>query len=143
FTRVPLYSLVFLCRATGGKLTAHPLETRDVGWFARDAMPEPLAGADQWLDHAFRAIDGEEVGVLYDEPRERPWAEGGAGVSRRAGACGGRPRSAGSSSRRWPAWPAWWRGPPRRSASSPPWCGATARAAPRRGARAPAGRPGC
>jgi ADP-ribose pyrophosphatase YjhB (NUDIX family) len=74
FTRVPLYSLVFLCRATGGALTAHPLETRDVGWFARDAMPEPLAGANQWLAHANRAIDGEDVGVLYDEPRPRPWA---------------------------------------------------------------------
>src|SRR5690606_35753701 len=74
FTRVPLYSLVFLCRATGGELAAHPLETSDVGWFARDAMPEPLAGADQWLDHAYRAIDGEPVNVLYDEPRERPWA---------------------------------------------------------------------
>lgn len=74
FTRVPLYSLVFLCRATGGELAAHPLETSDVGWFARGAMPEPLAGADQWLDHAYRAIDGEPVNVLYDEPRERPWA---------------------------------------------------------------------
>ena len=74
FTRVPLYSLVFLCRATGGELSAHPLETSDVGWFPRDAMPEPLAGADQWLEHAYRAIDGEPVNVLYDEPRERPWA---------------------------------------------------------------------
>ena len=73
FTRVPLYSLVFLCRATGGELAAHPLETRDVGWFSRDAMPQPLAGADQWLAHANRAIDGEDVGVLYDEPRSRPW----------------------------------------------------------------------
>jgi ADP-ribose pyrophosphatase YjhB (NUDIX family) len=73
FTTVPLYSLVFLCRATGGELAAHPLETSDVGWFARDAMPQPLAGADQWLAHANRAIDGEDVDVLYDEPRERPW----------------------------------------------------------------------
>jgi ADP-ribose pyrophosphatase YjhB (NUDIX family) len=75
FTSVPLYSLVFLCRATGGDLEAHPLETSDVGWFARDAMPEPLAGADQWLAHANRAIDGHDVDVLYDEPRERPWVE--------------------------------------------------------------------
>jgi ADP-ribose pyrophosphatase YjhB (NUDIX family) len=77
FTQVPLYSLVFLCRATGGALTAHPLETRDAGWFPRDAMPQPLAGAQQWLAHAGRAIDGEDVGVLYDEPRTRPWASGG------------------------------------------------------------------
>src|SRR5205809_5043692 len=31
FTSVPLYSLVFHCRALGGELKAHPLETRDVG----------------------------------------------------------------------------------------------------------------
>src|SRR5437660_718782 len=31
FTRIPLYSLVFHCRAIGGALAAHPLETRDVG----------------------------------------------------------------------------------------------------------------
>jgi len=73
FTRVPLYSLVFLCRALGGELEAHPLETRAVGWFADADLPEPLAGASQWRDHAFRAIQGEDVGVLYDEPRERPW----------------------------------------------------------------------
>jgi ADP-ribose pyrophosphatase YjhB (NUDIX family) len=76
FTRVPLYSLVFLCRAVGGELTAHPLETRAVGWFADADLPEPLAGASQWREHAFRAIKGENVGVLYDEPRDRPWASG-------------------------------------------------------------------
>jgi ADP-ribose pyrophosphatase YjhB (NUDIX family) len=74
FTRVPLYSLVFLCRATGGELAAHPLETRDVGWFGNDDLPEPLAGAEQWRRHAFRAIQGEDVGVLYDAPRDEPWA---------------------------------------------------------------------
>lgn len=74
FTRVPLYSLVFLCRAVGGDLDAHPLETSDVGWFTEDALPEPLAGIQQWRDQAFRAIKGEDVGVLYDEPRDRPWA---------------------------------------------------------------------
>jgi ADP-ribose pyrophosphatase YjhB (NUDIX family) len=74
FTRVPLYSLVFLCRAIGGDLDAHPLETSDVGWFTEDALPEPLAGIQQWRDQAFRAIKGEDVGVLYDEPRDRPWA---------------------------------------------------------------------
>ena len=36
FTRVPLYSLLFYCRAVGGELTPHPLETRDVGWFTRE-----------------------------------------------------------------------------------------------------------
>lgn len=74
FTRVPLYSLVFLCKAVGGELEAHPLETMDVGWFAEEKLPQPLAGVDQWGDQAFRAIRGEDVSVLYDEPRDRPWS---------------------------------------------------------------------
>jgi ADP-ribose pyrophosphatase YjhB (NUDIX family) len=73
FTRIPLYSLVFHCRATGGELQAHPLETVGVGWFARDALPEPIAGADQWADLAFAAIRGEAVDVLYDRPRHPTW----------------------------------------------------------------------
>ena len=44
FTRVPLYSLLFYCRAVGGELAPHPLETRDVGWFTRDTLPQPLVG---------------------------------------------------------------------------------------------------
>jgi ADP-ribose pyrophosphatase YjhB (NUDIX family) len=74
FTTVPLYSLVFLCRALGGELKAHPLETRAVGWFSEDDLPRPLAGIDQWGKQAFRAIRGEELDVLYDEPRDRPWS---------------------------------------------------------------------
>ena len=73
FTRIPLYSLVFYCRATGGELQAHPLETAGVGWFARDALPEPIAGAHQWADLAFAAIRGEAVDVLYDRPRRPTW----------------------------------------------------------------------
>jgi len=73
FTRVPLYSLVFHCRSVGGDLTAHPLETNDVGWFAQDALPEPLAGYSQWGELAFAAIRGEPVEVLYDEPRSPFW----------------------------------------------------------------------
>src|SRR4029453_6789185 len=33
FTRVPLYSIVFHCRAVGGELQAHPLECADAGFF--------------------------------------------------------------------------------------------------------------
>lgn len=73
FTTVPLYSLVFLCRATGGELQAHELETTDVGFFARDAMPTPVAGFDHWGDHVFRAIDGEDVPVWFDPPRDPTW----------------------------------------------------------------------
>ena len=75
FTRIPLYSLVFHCRALGGELQCHPLECRDVGWFAEDALPTPLAGAERWGPHAFSAIRGERVQVLFDQPRMRPWIE--------------------------------------------------------------------
>lgn len=69
FHRIPLYSIVFLCRATGGELAGHPLEVTDVGWFSRDALPEPLASADLWVDHAYAAIDGTSSEVLFDQPR--------------------------------------------------------------------------
>ena len=72
-TQIPLYSLVFQLRPTGGALKAHPLECRDVGWFAEDALPEPLAGAGMWRSHAFRAIRGEAVEVLFDRPRRPVW----------------------------------------------------------------------
>jgi len=73
FSPIPLYSLVFHCRATGGDLQPHPLECEDVGWFAQDTLPELIAGADHWAEHAFGAIRGEDVGVLYDQPRTPPW----------------------------------------------------------------------
>jgi ADP-ribose pyrophosphatase YjhB (NUDIX family) len=73
FTSIPLYSLVFHCRAVGGDLVGHPLETRAIGWFAQDALPEPLAGAEQWGELAFAAIRGEPVEVLYDAPRDATW----------------------------------------------------------------------
>ena len=77
FTRVPLYSLVFHCRALGGELKAHPLETAGVGWFAEDALPWPLAGAERWGPHAFRALRGEHVDVLFDAPRAPMWRSDG------------------------------------------------------------------
>ncbi|MDG1367491.1 MAG: NUDIX hydrolase N-terminal domain-containing protein [Acidimicrobiales bacterium] len=73
FTRIPLVSLVFHCQATGGALEAHPLECTDVGFFAEDALPDPTAGADLWAEHAFRAIRGEDVPVLFDSPRDPIW----------------------------------------------------------------------
>ena len=73
FTTVPLYSIVFLCRATGGSLEAHPLETTGVGFFAQDALPDPLAGYDHWGEHAFAAIRGDEVDVWFDSPRDATW----------------------------------------------------------------------
>jgi ADP-ribose pyrophosphatase YjhB (NUDIX family) len=73
FTRVPFYSIVFLCQATGGDLTPHPLETIDVGWFHEDELPPMTVGLGQWGAHAFAAIRGEPVDVLFDEPRRQPW----------------------------------------------------------------------
>ncbi|HEX4903059.1 MAG TPA: NUDIX hydrolase N-terminal domain-containing protein [Acidimicrobiales bacterium] len=73
FTTVPLYSIVFLCRATSGDLAAHPLETSDVGFFAQDALPSPVAGYEQWGDIAFRALRGEEVPVHFDAVRPETW----------------------------------------------------------------------
>ncbi|MDQ1427627.1 MAG: hypothetical protein QOK39_1103 [Acidimicrobiaceae bacterium] len=73
FTSVPLYSLVFHCRAVGGTLARHPLETRDVGWFAEDELPSPLAAAERWRPAAFAAIRGEPVEVVFDRPRQPTW----------------------------------------------------------------------
>ncbi len=73
FSRIPLYSLVFLCRATGGTLVPHPLECLDVGFFAEDAMPEPLAGGDGWQALAFAAIRGDDTDAVFDHPRAPVW----------------------------------------------------------------------
>lgn len=73
FTTVPLYSIVFLCRATGGELQAHELECTDVGFFAEDRLPEPLAGADLWGPHVFAAIRGETADAWFDPPRPDIW----------------------------------------------------------------------
>lgn len=73
-TRIPLYSLLFQCRAVGGELRPHPLETADLGWFPRDAMPSPLAGFGAWGDRVFDALEGGPVEVFFERPRRRPWS---------------------------------------------------------------------
>ncbi|QGG96430.1 NUDIX domain-containing protein [Actinomarinicola tropica] len=73
FSRIPLYSLVFHCRAVGGALAAHPLETSDVGWFREDELPSPLAGAESWGPMAFAAIRGDALPPHFDPPRDPPW----------------------------------------------------------------------
>jgi len=73
FTRVPLYSLVFHCRAKGGTLRPHPLECRDVGWFTADTLPAPLVGVERWGEHVFAALAGEHRDVLYDQVRQPMW----------------------------------------------------------------------
>jgi ADP-ribose pyrophosphatase YjhB (NUDIX family) len=73
FTTVPLYSIVFFCRATGGTLEPHPLEATDVGWFREDRLPEPLIGLERWVPQAFAAIRGEFVPTVFDAPRDPVW----------------------------------------------------------------------
>ena len=73
FHRVPLVSIVFHCRSLGGELAAHPLECSDVGFFAEGELPERTARPELWAPHAFRAIRGEPVEVLFDRPRRPPW----------------------------------------------------------------------
>ncbi len=81
FSRVPLYSLVFHCRAVGGELAAHPQECLDVGWFGRDELPTPLASVDRWVDLAFDAIEGGRYTTSFDPPRTPVWrGHGGAGA---------------------------------------------------------------
>lgn len=68
-----MYLMVFHCTATGGELRPHPLETADVAWFSRNALPERTAGASWWAQRAFRAIDGEMLITEFDAPRPTVW----------------------------------------------------------------------
>jgi len=73
FTRFAMYMMLFHCKAVGGDLSGHPLETANVGWFGRDALPVPTAGAQWWGPLAFAAIDGAMVATLFDRPRDPIW----------------------------------------------------------------------
>lgn len=77
FARIPMYSMLFHCRMIGGELHGHPLETSAVGFFARDALPQPLAGVHRWGELAFAAIDGKPLPTWYDAPRTPPWRDAG------------------------------------------------------------------
>jgi ADP-ribose pyrophosphatase YjhB (NUDIX family) len=73
FSRFGMYMLLFYCRATGGELRPHPLETSDVGWFGPASLPEATAGASWWAAPAFAAINGQETPTGFDRPRDEVW----------------------------------------------------------------------
>lgn len=73
FSRFGMYMILFHCRAIGGALAGHPLETSGVGWYAEDALPEPCAGASWWGPMAFAAIRGEAMTASFDAPRAPLW----------------------------------------------------------------------
>src|SRR5256885_7212369 len=72
FTRIPMYLLLFHCRAVGGSLDAHPLECADVGWFSESVLPWPIAGLPRWGALAFGAPLGRAVPPLPPLPPRRP-----------------------------------------------------------------------
>jgi len=72
-SRIPLYSLLFLCRVVGGSMHLHPLECTDAGWFTRENLPSPTLGAERWADSIFAAIQGERRDVFYDDLRRPVW----------------------------------------------------------------------
>jgi ADP-ribose pyrophosphatase YjhB (NUDIX family) len=75
FSRFGMYMLLFHCRATGGTLQGHPLETSGLGWFAADALPSATAGIEWWGQMAFNAINGERSIATFDSPRPTVWRQ--------------------------------------------------------------------
>ncbi|HUF99720.1 MAG TPA: NUDIX hydrolase N-terminal domain-containing protein [Ilumatobacter sp.] len=75
FSRFAMYMLLFHCRAVGGEMRGHPLETAGVGWFPEGGLPEPTAGASWWGPAAFAAIGGATGPALFDPPRDPVWRD--------------------------------------------------------------------
>jgi ADP-ribose pyrophosphatase YjhB (NUDIX family) len=76
FTRFGMYMVLFHCRAVGGELQAHPLETSGVGWFGPENLPVATGGAGWWAPMAFAAIRGERMAASFDPPRPDVWRGG-------------------------------------------------------------------
>jgi ADP-ribose pyrophosphatase YjhB (NUDIX family) len=72
-TRFGMYMILFHCKATGGEIRPHPLETSGAGWFREDALPTPTAGVAWWGPAAFAAIRGEATVTSFDQPRQPIW----------------------------------------------------------------------
>lgn len=75
FTRFGMYLLLFHCRAVGGSLQPHPLETAGLGWFGRETLPAATAGAGWWGPMAFAAIDGGQLAASFEPVREPVWRQ--------------------------------------------------------------------
>ena len=61
------YSLVFYCKLNGGKIQERPHEALQANFFARNALPSPLAHAEiNWVEHAFAAHRGELREPYFD-----------------------------------------------------------------------------
>jgi ADP-ribose pyrophosphatase YjhB (NUDIX family) len=75
FTKFGMYLLLFHCRAIGGEITPHPLETDGCGWFTRTNLPTATAGVGWWKDRAFAAINGERCIATFDVPRIPMWRD--------------------------------------------------------------------
>jgi ADP-ribose pyrophosphatase YjhB (NUDIX family) len=61
------YSLIFYCRLNGGEIRLRPHEALRAGFFARDALPTPLAHPESnWVTHAFAAHRGELREAYFD-----------------------------------------------------------------------------
>lgn len=66
-----LYSLVFYCRLDGGEISIRPHEALNAGFFRRDALPTPLAHAQQnWVEHAWAAHQGKLIETYFDKIRD-------------------------------------------------------------------------
>jgi ADP-ribose pyrophosphatase YjhB (NUDIX family) len=70
---IPFYSIVFRCEMVGGELKGHPLETLDVGFFARDVLPSPLRAGGRWVNWAFAGLDDPNRPCYFDPPRSPLW----------------------------------------------------------------------
>ena len=100
FTRFGMYMVLFHCRAVGGELQAHPLETSGVGWFGPDELPAATGGAGWWGPMAFAAIRGEHMTATFDPPRPGRLAGRGLTLSCCPGPAGSA-RCPRPSARRW------------------------------------------
>jgi ADP-ribose pyrophosphatase YjhB (NUDIX family) len=70
---IPFYSIVFRCEMQGGELQGHPLETLDVGFFARTGLPAPLRAGGRWVNWAFAALNDPNRPCYFDLPRSPLW----------------------------------------------------------------------